>query len=35
MHGIGIYFVGYCAIDRVWQKAAMKVNQFEESKKTR
>ena len=35
MHGVELYFVGVCAIDRVWQKAAMKeryVNQFEEKK---
>ena len=33
MHGLEIYFVGFCAIDRVWQKAAMKERKINLKKK--
>ena len=33
MHGVEIYFVGFCAIDRVWQKAAMKERKINLKKK--
>jgi len=33
MHGVEIYFVGFFAIDRVWQKAAMKDRKINLKKK--
>ena len=35
MHGVEIYFVGFCAIDRVWQKAAMKERKINLKKKNK